>query len=62
MKSAISEIWESTVELVDPVTRIRERLAALRRASVDGLEVEVEPPPRRIAPPSRPEPPVMDAE
>jgi phage terminase small subunit len=56
---------ESTVhhqiEIVDPLAKIKERLAALRRSQADGPEVEIDAPPKRaaIAPP-RHEPPIID--
>jgi hypothetical protein len=37
-------------ELVDPMARIMERLAALKKARAELLDVEIDPPPRRIAP------------
>jgi len=51
------------IEFVDPVSRIRERLNALRKAQEASPEVEIDSPPRRIAPP-RPErsAPIIDAE
>jgi hypothetical protein len=39
-----------TVEFVDPLQRIRERLNALRKAQQSGPTVEIDSPPRRIGP------------
>jgi phage terminase small subunit len=52
-----------TVEFVDPLQRIKERLNALRKAQQSGATVEIDSPPRRIAPP-QPErqAPIIDIE
>jgi phage terminase small subunit len=50
-------------EIVGPKARIKERLAALKRAQESGSEVEIDPPPRPIAPPQpQRTPPLIDIE
>jgi phage terminase small subunit len=50
-------------EIVDPLQRIRERLNALRRSRADVPDVVIDPPPKRIVPPSAErQPPVIDAQ
>jgi phage terminase small subunit len=51
-----------TVELVDPMARIKERLASLRRSQQDGAEPRIDPPVQRAAIPApRRTPPTIDA-
>lgn len=51
----------NTVEFVDPLQRIRGRVNALRHSRADVPDVEIDAPPRRIAPPQpRPEAPIID--
>jgi hypothetical protein len=52
-----------TVEFVDPLQRIKERLNALRKAQQSGAIAEIDSPPKRIAPPgAERQPPVIDAQ
>jgi phage terminase small subunit len=50
-----------TVKFVDPISRIKERLNALKRAREVGPISEIDSPPKRIAPP-QPQPQTIDAQ